>query len=210
MNTSTEHAHLNSGEYGEPRRATNVVAHPINSREGLPLATAVRARGGLSLWSAVSGVLVAFGALVLLGALTGAVLAATGMVEGNLTTDEVRRAGIGGVLALLVVQFLAYVWGGYTAGRMARGSGWLNGALVALGGTVILSIVGGVFMAVAGPASVNTFDALAIPVENLGEAVTASGIALLLVMVSGACLGGRLGARWHTKLENEHLPAALW
>ena len=208
MNTSTQHAHLDH-EKDEPRRPTTVVVHPINNREGLPVANAVRARGGLSLWSAVSGVLVAFGTLVLLGALTGAVLAATGLVEGNLTTDEVRRAGIGGVLALLAIQFLAYFWGGYTAGRMARGSGWLNGALVAVGGIVIIAIVGGIFMAVAGPSSVNTFDALAIPVENLGEAVTASGIALLLVMVAGACLGGRLGARWHTKLENENLPAAL-
>lgn len=209
MNTSTEHSHLSSANFEEPSRATTVVAHPINNREGVPLADAVRARGGLSLWSAVSGVLVALGALVLLGALIGAALTATGLIEGNLTTDEVRRAGFGGVLALLAIQFVAYVLGGYTAGRMARGSGWLNGALVALGGTVIIAIVGGAFMAVAGPPSANTFDALAIPVENLGEAVTASGIALLLVMVAGACLGGRLGARWHTKLENEHLPAAL-
>lgn len=209
MNTSAEHTHLNTGSHEEPRRATTVVAHPVNNREGVPLANAVRARGGLSIWSAVSGVLVAFGALVLLGALTGAALAAAGLVEGNMTTEEVRRAGIGGVLALLAIQFLAYLWGGYTAGRMARGSGWLNGALVALGGTVIISIIGGVFMAVAGPSSANTFDALAIPVGNVGEAVTASGIALLLVMVAGATLGGRLGARWHTKLENEHLPAAL-
>jgi hypothetical protein len=36
-------------------------------------------------------------------------------------------AGIAGDIAFAIAMLLAYLWGGYTAGRMARGAGVLNG-----------------------------------------------------------------------------------
>src|ERR687891_2296504 len=88
---------------------------------------AVDVRGGVSLVAVLTGVVVAFGAVFLLSALVGGILAATG-VETTVTADEAQEATLGAGIALVAAMFLAYMWGGYTAGRMGRGAGAVNGA----------------------------------------------------------------------------------
>lgn len=204
-------AKTNGQENSEAQRidkGTTVVAHPIGKEPGIPLVDVLRMRGGLSAWSVLSGVLVAFGAFVVLSALVGTVLAASGLVEGGSTSGEARAAGIAALVGLVLVQFLAYFWGGYTAGRMARGSGWMNGLLVAVGALAAIVALG----ALIGALGASPQDAAAgmpelpLALAEMTELATAAGIALLVSMLGGALLGGRVGARWHTKLENSGLP----
>lgn len=192
-------------------KPTIVKAHPVGNEKGTPLAKIMRARGGVSTWSILSGILVSFGAFVVLHALVGAVLAGSGVTEGILTPDQVAAAGIGAVIGLVVIQFLAYLWGGYTAGRMARGSGWLNGALVAVGAMVLVVAVGAAAAGLAGVDLETAFGSTIGPLSpaTANEAVTAVGLALVGSMLLGGLIGGRLGAGWHTKLENARLPAPL-
>src|ERR687893_823378 len=61
-----------------------------------------RTRGGLSPLAVITGLLVAFGAFVVLTALIGGILAATGVAEGGISAQEATEAGtaagIGGAM----------------------------------------------------------------------------------------------------------------
>lgn len=164
-----------------------------------------RARGGFSLWSILTGVLVAIGAFILLTAIIGAILAALGVAEGGIQPNEATTAGIGAGIGLVLAQFLAYLWGGYTAGRMARGSGVLNGVLVPIVALVLVAILGLIVAALTGTtpnAAASDVQQLPLPLSSLTDVGTAVGIGLLVAMLLGGALGGMMGARWHTKLED--------
>lgn len=192
-------------------RPTVVKAHPIGNEKGTPLPQVMRARGGLSTWSILSGILVSFGAFFVLHALAGAALAGAGVGNGQLTPEEASAAGIGALVGLALIQFLAYFWGGYTAGRMARGSGWLNGTLVGVGALVLVLALGAIVASLTGTdmAAVSGLTAGPLALPDATEALTTIGLVLLASMLLGAALGGRVGAGWHTKLENAQLPTPL-
>jgi hypothetical protein len=168
-----------------------------------------RARfGGIKWGAAFFGWLSANGLAVLLVALLSAAGVALGLAQGVDTADEAaeqaQSIGIGGGIALLVVLFLAYLAGGYVAGRMSRFDGarqglavWLIGLLV----VVVLAVVG-----VALGAEYNVLQQLNLPRIPIDEGTaTTAGIitlvAVLLVTLLGAVLGGKLGDRWHRKID---------
>lgn len=164
--------------------------------------------GGIKWGAAFFGWLSANGLAVLLIALISAAGVAIGLTQGVPTAGEAtanaRGIGIGGGIALLVVLFLAYLAGGYVAGRMARFDGvrqgiavWVIGLLV----VILLAILGVVFG--------SQFNVLAqlnlprIPIDE-GTATTAgiiSLVAVLLATLLGAVLGGKLGDRFHRKVD---------
>ena len=171
--------------------------------------------GGIKWGAAFFGWLSANGLAVLLIALVSATGVAIGLTQGVPSADEATSnaggIGIGGGIALLVVLFLAYLAGGYVAGRMSRFDGarqgvavWLIGLLV----VVVLAVVG----AVAG-AKYNVLSQLnlpRIPVDE-GTATTAGIVALVAVLVVtliGAVLGGKLGERFHRKVDRAGFTAA--
>src|SRR4029450_2412800 len=85
--------------------------------------------GRLSFISALAGVLVAYGAFALLAALVGAVAVAIGL-DTELASNDWTTFGRGGAVRVTVVAFVAYLFGGYVAGRMARRAGLVNGLAV--------------------------------------------------------------------------------
>lgn len=167
---------------------------------------AITARGGVTLGTIITGGLVAIGAFFLLSSIVGAVLSkTTGVTAEELARGDAVEAGVAGGIALLVAWFLSFSWGGYTAGRMGRGSGFLNGLLVPIGVIVLAAVVGAVAWALGSSESFS----LPSPTQQLqveGEYTSVDyGIALaaitLGVMFLGSVIGGMFGARWHTKLE---------
>jgi hypothetical protein len=176
--------------------------------EGASDVRAVDVRGGVSIAAVLTGVLVAFGAMFLLSALVGGILAATG-VETTLE-DEAQEATLGAGIALVAAMFLAYMWGGYTAGRMGRGAGAVNGLLVPVLALVVAAIVLGLVTALGATANLNLpFGDSRLPIED-GELVefgVGIGVASLIAMFLGGILGGLAGARWHTSLERHALDA---
>ena len=180
---------------------------PATERTVAPVAVD-RARGGFSLGSVITGLLVAFGAFIVLSAIIGAILGALGMTEGTISTNDARNATIGAGIGLVLAQFLAYLWGGYTAGRMARGSGILNGILVPIFAIVVVAALGAIVAAVSGNLNVSADAATAqanlpLPLSDLADIGTGVGIGILVAMLLGGALGGHLGSRWHSKLEND-------
>jgi hypothetical protein len=166
---------------------------------------APRARGGVSIGGVLTGVVVAFGAMFLLSGIIGGILAVLGVSDSNVTRGEAVQAGIAGGIAYVVAMFLAYLWGGYTAGRMARGAGVLNGVLVPIVATILALIVGAIAAALGATANLNLpLTTARLPIQESGSLIDwgiGVGVAALVAMFAGGIVGGSLGSRWHTKLE---------
>jgi hypothetical protein len=162
------------------------------------------ARGGVALGSILTGVVVAFGASFILSGVIGGILAALGVTDPDVTRSEAVDAGISGGIAFVVATLLAYLWGGYTAGRMARGAGLLNGLLVPIVAIIIAVIIGAIGAALGATVNLNLpLTTARLPVQggNVVDWGIGLGVAALLAMFIGGIVGGLLGARWHTKLE---------
>ena len=163
--------------------------------------------GGINWGAAFFGWLVAIGLAALLTALVSAAGAAIGLTK---VTDPSKASGSTGVVGivgaviLLVVLFLAYYCGGYVAGRMSRFDGGRQGLAVWLFGILIT-----ILLAVAGAVLGSQYNVLAqlklprIPVDE-GSLAVGGLIALAAWVVAtllGAILGGRLGERYHRKVD---------
>lgn len=157
--------------------------------------------GGFSVASALAGVLVAYGAFAILVGLAAAVVGAIGF-NTDLSTDW-ERLGTGGGLLVAVLLLVAYLFGGYVAGRMARRNGPVHGIAVAVLGLVVVGVVAAL---VRSSAATDTIAAnlrsLGIPTtaSEYGHAGTVAGIASLVALFLGSILGGALGERWHGRL----------
>jgi hypothetical protein len=158
--------------------------------------------GKLSFISVLAGVLVAYGAFAVLAALAAAAAAVIGL-NTDLSANNWAELGIGSAIAAAVVLLLAYLSGGYVAGRMARRAGLLHGV-----GVFVLALVLVALIAVIAATQTDTsvirgnLRSLGIPTTGAewGEVGTLAGIGSLAAMLVGAVLGGLLGERWHTKL----------
>ncbi|MGY1776324.1 hypothetical protein ACI8AV_10730 [Geodermatophilus sp. SYSU D00804] len=164
--------------------------------------------GGIKWGAAFFGWLSANGLAVVLVAL----LAAAGVglslaeVDGveDVPADPTTALGVAGGIALLVVLFLAYLAGGYVAGRMARFDGARQGLAVWLIGLLVV-----VLLAAAGTvlgAQYNVLEQLNLPRIPIDEGTaTTAGIvtlaAVLVVTLAGALLGGKLGTRYHRRVD---------
>ncbi len=167
--------------------------------------------GGIKWGAAFFGWLSANGLAVILLALLSAAGVAFGLTQvssadqaADAATQQADTIGIAGGIALLVVLFLAYLAGGYVAGRMARFDGVKQGIAVwAIGLLIIIALA--VLGAVLG-AQYNVLSQLNLPsVPISGDTLTTAGIiagvAALLVTLLGAILGGKLGTRYHRKID---------
>jgi hypothetical protein len=164
-----------------------------------------RARGGVSLVGILTGVAVALGAMMVLSAIAGAIAVGTDQIQEAAADATPVEVGVGIGIALVVIQFIAYLWGGYTAGRMARGAGALNGVLVPVAALIIAAIVAAIVAAVGADAElIVPYGETRLPaVDNtlidLGLWV---GIGTLIAMLLGGLVGGMMGSRWHDRLED--------
>ena len=157
--------------------------------------------GGFSVTSVLAGVLVAYGAFAILAGLAAAALDAFGD-DTDLTTDW-ERLGTTGGLVVAGLLFLAYLFGGYVAGRMARRNGMAHGAGVLVLGIVIVAAVAALARSSTDPAAIaDNLRSLGIPTtaDEWGQAGTVAGIASLIAVVVASLLGGALGERWHARL----------
>ena len=101
--------------------------------------------GGIKWGAAFFGWLSANGLAVLLLAVLSAAGVAFGLSQVDTADEAAQQAttiGLTGGIALLVVLFLAYLAGGYVAGRMARFDGARQGLAVWLIGLLVVVVLG--------------------------------------------------------------------
>jgi NAD(P)-dependent dehydrogenase (short-subunit alcohol dehydrogenase family) len=133
-------------------------------------------------WEGVTlGWLVALPTGLLLGPiLRGAYDALTGasVMPGKFTS--------GLVIVSLVSGFLAYLFGGYVAGKFARRAGGLHGAMTAILGIGIGAVLGAFGVAVSGGTLVTLIGV------GFGEVTASTALALFLAYLFGGYVGGKL------------------
>lgn len=189
-----------------PVRTEGATVSRATPREAVAAQRAVF--GGIKWGAAFFGWLSANGLAVLLIALLSAAGVALGLAQGIDTADEAAEQaetiGIGGGIAILVVLLLAYLAGGYVAGRMSRFDGARQGVAVWLIGLLVVLVLAAA--GVLAGAQYNVLQQLnlpRIPIDE-GTATTATIItlvAILLATLLGAVSGGKLGERYHRKVD---------
>ena len=180
----------------------------VDDRRNVGVDAARERFGGRDLPASLAGMLVALAALLLLAGLASAAIGAIAFqagVEGN--ENELSLCAL---IAAGVVIFVAFLLGGWAAGRMARYNGALNGFMVA-----VWFIVLGVVLAIGGAIadnSYNLFDDLRVAeatlpnwfsVEDVTVGAIISSLAFAVLMVVGAILGGIWGTRMHARADRE-------
>lgn len=174
--------------------------------------------GGMKVGSAFFGWVAATGMAVVLVALLGAVGLLVGAATGTDTGRAAGKAasaaaadpgttGLVSVVALLVVVLVSYFCGGYVAGRMARFDGLKQGVAVWLWAVVIAAIVAVVGL-LAGRTS-TLLSQVTLPTVGPGSDLTTGSVltvvAVAVVTLVGAVLGGLAGMRFHRRVDKAGL-----
>ncbi len=163
--------------------------------------------GGFNLGADFFGWLVAIALTVLIASIVGAIAAAVGASLHVNQTDAERKAGTLGLataIALLVILMIAYYAGGYVAGRMSRYDGARQGVGVWLIGLIVTLLAVG--LGALFGAQYNIFQRVDLPSMPVPTDTATWGaiIALAAVLVGtlvAAVLGGKVGQRYHTKID---------
>jgi hypothetical protein len=198
----------------EPVRGRPVADRRPMAERGL---AAQRERfGGFKLGAALFGWLCATGVAVLLAALLsagGAALALTNTVTSGDARANASTIGIGGGILLVVVLAIAYFAGGYVAGRLARFDGARQGLGVWIIGVVLVAA-----FAVAGwlfGSDYNVLNRLNLPNIPIDQGSLTTGgivalVALALATLIAAMLGGKVGERYHRKIDDAGYAATAY
>jgi len=166
----------------------------------------------ISLISVIAGILAAYGAFVLFLGIAAAVLEAIGVDSAEISNNDWRNLGTGAAAAVAVVLFVAYLFGGYIAGRMARRAGIAHGVAVFVLGILVAVAVAAVAQAQDHTEGViDHLDSLGIPTEGdeWAEIASVAGIGALVGIIVGAVLGGVMGERWHQRLARRALDPSI-
>jgi hypothetical protein len=175
-----------------------VVDEPLPTREDV--VARERARyGGMKFGSAFFGWLTATGTAAILGAIVAAIRFGVTGRDGAATATWVD------VIVAVVILFVAYLAGGYVAGRMARFNGARQGVAVWIW-AVVVAIVVGVIAAIVGTrwdilANLQSFPRLPFTGQNATIVGIVSAIVLLIVTLVGAILGGIAGMGFHRRVD---------
>jgi hypothetical protein len=201
----------------EDRPVTSTPSDPVADTTALDRREVVgrqkEAFGGMKFGSCFFGWLTASGTAVLLAALVTGVGAALGLSRNvdvtNPTPAQTESIGFVGGIVLLAIIFVAYLAGGYVAGRMARFNGLKQGLGVWLWAVIMAILVG-----IAGWLAGARFDVLArvnsFPRLPLNEGTLTSGgiivaVGVVAASLLGALLGGLAGMRYHRRVDRAGL-----
>ncbi|MEJ7844170.1 MAG: TIGR04086 family membrane protein [Acidimicrobiales bacterium] len=164
------------------------------------VAEAHRRFGGLDVPATLAGMVAALGTLVVLSGIA----AGAGTIGYQSGLDDTDDLSLGGFIAGMVVLFLAFLVGGWVAGRMARYDGGRNGLVSAL--WFVLLVAGlAALGAWAGDRYEDEFTDLDLPrwFEDNARTTTAviTGLVAVVVALLAGFLGGMRGGRYHRKAD---------
>lgn len=156
----------------------------------------------MSFISVIAGTLTAYGTFAIVAAVVGASLSGSG-VNTEFRTNDWTGSGAVALLASAATLLIAYLFGGYVAGRMARRAAILHGIAVFVLSLLAGAVVGGVVGLVSDNQQLKSnLRSIGVPTtadQVTGVAIVGAAVSLAAILV-GSVLGAMLGERWHTKL----------
>jgi hypothetical protein len=163
--------------------------------------------GGVNWGAGFFGWLVAAG---MTGVLTTMVAAVLAVLDGTLNAippqaqSDPRTMAVVAAAILLTVVVLAYFSGGYVAGRMSRFDGGKQGAAVWVTGLLLTTLALGVGLLLG--TQYDLLDrvplpSLPMPTETVGIAGAVGAVVALLGTLLAAIFGGKVGCRYHRKVD---------
>ncbi|HWD08190.1 MAG TPA: hypothetical protein VHA57_03745 [Actinomycetota bacterium] len=184
-------------EIGPPGKARRPYSPPP------PPSGPVKVRGATSVGSLFTGALVAWAAVVLFALIARSAASYAGYKPAVLAIGGARDAGVLTAVAIGLGIGLAFLWGGYSAGRMSRGRGWAHGLTVAILAAITAGL--GIGLAALVRPGPGLHLGLHLPagyprVHFLMSRWLAAAIGGALALLS-AIAGGALGTGWHGRLE---------
>ncbi|MET0909617.1 MAG: hypothetical protein ABWZ99_09110 [Ilumatobacteraceae bacterium] len=163
--------------------------------------------GGLNIGAVFFGWIVAIGVAILLAGIIGAILTAVGSSVDVTQSDAERSAGTIGLstsVTLLVILALAYYAGGYVAGRMSRFDGarqgfgvWILGLVV----TIVAIVLGAIFGSRYNVLERVDLPNIPISSEELTWGAVIAAVAVVVLTMLAALLGGMVGHRYHDRVD---------
>lgn len=153
---------------------------------------------GFTFTAVIGSVMALVSGLVLLGPLG----LASALGEGSLGPELLT-----GLAVVAVVLFVAYFFGGYVSGRMARFDGGRNGVMVVVWTFLVaalLVLAGGIFGGLLPGTLFQTLQdsaLLAGDLTGLGSIGLGIAAGALLFALLGGFAGGRLGTRYHEDID---------
>jgi hypothetical protein len=173
-----------------------------------PIAANRAAFGGIDFPASFVGMLTAIAMLVLLGGIVGAAFGVIGYQTG-LSGNDVEDISVGSLIGGIAVIFVAYLVGGWTAGRIARYDGALNGLMTGIWTLVLAASLSALAYFFG-----NEYDVLRnvdLPQwfdrDALTTAAFVSGAVTVLTMLLAGVIGGLWGSRYHRVADQSLLDA---
>ena len=157
--------------------------------------------GGIDIPATLVGMLTALSTVIILAGLVGAAFGVVGYQTG--LEENAEDLSIGSLIGGVAVLFVAYLIGGWAAGRIARYDGARNGFATGVWTLIFAAILAGLG-AWAG-AEYDVFENVDLPQwfdsDALTTAAIASGIGAIVAMFVGGIIGGFWGERYHRRAD---------
>jgi hypothetical protein len=158
--------------------------------------------GGIDIPASLVGMLTALSTVIILAGLVGAAFGVVGYQTG--LEENAQDLSIGSLIGGVAILFVAYLIGGWAAGRMARYDGARNGFATGVW-TLIFAGILAALGAWAG-SEYDVFENVDLPQWFDSDAFTtaaiASGIGAILAMFVGGIIGGMWGERYHRRADS--------
>ena len=184
----------------------------MRTRPGQEHRAVVRDAGlpGISGISILAGIVAAYGTFAIVAAVAGAI-AHGADADTEFRTNDWTGSGATALLISAVTLFIAFLFGGYIAGRMARRRGVAHGVAVFVVSIIVAAIAGGLVRIFTDDADIRrNLRSIGVPTtwDQVSGVAIVGVIVALAAMLVGAILGGALGDRWHAKLERRAVDPA--
>jgi hypothetical protein len=157
--------------------------------------------GGIDVPASLVGMLTALSTVIILAGLVGAAFGVVGYQTG--LEENAEDLSIGSLIGGIAILFVAYLVGGWAAGRIARYDGARNGFATGIW-TLIFAAILAALGAWAG-AEYDVFENVDLPQWFDEDALTTtalvSGVAAVAAMFVGGIIGGVLGEQYHRRAD---------
>jgi MFS family permease len=157
--------------------------------------------GGVDIPASLVGMLTALSTTLILAGLVGAAVGAVGYQTG--LEENADDLSISSLIGGVAVLFVAYLIGGWAAGRIARYDGARNGFAAGIWTLVLAAILAGLGAWIG--SEYDVFRNVELPQWFESDALTTaaiiSGIAAIAAMFAGGIIGGLWGERYHRRAD---------